>query len=110
MRWYNFQLLKYQGKSLVMLGGAETRWRPKTRAKYKLSLGMKKILNPNFSKEKVIVIEDSSSQEDLEDEEGLYSKLVHSRKEHSITPKSSPGKDKDAKQPKVCSTEKYIPL
>ena len=27
--------VKYQGKSFVMLGGAETRWRPKTRAKKK---------------------------------------------------------------------------
>ena len=60
--------VRYQGKSLVMLGGAETRWRPKTRAKNKLRLSMKKILNPKFAKEKVIVIEDSSSQEDLEDE------------------------------------------
>ena len=41
------------------------RWRPKIRAKNKLRLGMKKILNPKFAKEKVTVIEDSSSQEDL---------------------------------------------
>ena len=71
---------------------------------------MKKILNPKFAKEKVTIIEDSSSQEDLEDEEGLDSKLVQSKKEHLVTPKSSPGKDKDAKQPKVCSTEKVSPL
>ena len=45
-----------------MLGGAETRWKHKTRAKNKLRLNMKKILNPNFAKEKVTVIEDSSSQ------------------------------------------------
>ena len=37
-----FSNVKYKGKSFVMLGGAETRWRPKTRAKYKLSLGMKR--------------------------------------------------------------------
>ena len=56
------------------------------------------------------VIEDSSYQEDLEDEEGLDSKLVQRRKEHLVTPKSSLSKDKDAEQPKVCSTEKCIPL
>ena len=102
--------VKYQGKSLVMIRGAETRWRPKTRAKYKLRLGMKNILNPKFAKEKVTVIEDSSSQEDLEDEEGLDSKLVQSKKEHLVTQKSSLDKDKDAEQPKVCSTKKDRPL
>ena len=71
---------------------------------------MKKILNPKFAKEKVTVIEDSSSQEDLEDEEDLDSKLVQSRKEHSVTPKSSPEKDKVAEQQKVCSVEKDRPL
>ena len=57
--------VNYQGKSFVKLGGAKMRWRPKTRAKNKLMLNMKKILNPNFAKEKVTVIEDRSSQEDL---------------------------------------------
>ena len=84
--------VKYQGKSLVMLGGEKMRWRSKTRAKIKLRLNMKKILNPNFSKEKVTLIEYSSSQEDLEDEEGLDSKLAQSKKEHSVTLKSSPDK------------------
>ena len=66
--------VKYQGKSLVMLGGAETRWRPKTRAKNKLRLNIKKILNPKLAKEKVIAIEEYSYQEDLEEEEGSDSK------------------------------------
>ena len=35
--------VKYQGKSLVILGGAETRWRPKASEKKKLSLNMKMI-------------------------------------------------------------------
>ena len=83
-----------------MLGGAETRWRPKTRAKNKLRLNMKNILNPKLAKEKVTVIEDSSSQEYLEEEEGMDSKQVHSKKEHSVTLESSPGKDKVAEQPK----------
>ena len=89
-----------------MLGGAEMRWRPKTRAKNKLILSMKKILNPKLAKEKVTVIEDSSSQEDLEEEEGLDSKQVHSKKEHPVTLESSPGKDKVVEQLKVCSTER----
>ena len=71
---------------------------------------MKKILNPNFSKEKVTLIEYSSSQEDLEDEESMDSKLVQSKKEHLVTQKSSLDKDKDAEQPKVYSTEKDRPL
>ena len=86
--------VEYQGKSFVMLGGAEMRWRPKTRVKNKLRLNMKKILNPKLAKEKVTVIEDSSSQEDLEDEKVLASKQVQSKKEHSVTLKSSPEKDK----------------
>ena len=53
--------IKYQGKSFVMLGGAEMRWIPKTRAKNKLRLSMKNILNPKLAKEKITVIEDSSS-------------------------------------------------
>ena len=55
---------------------------------------MKKMLNPKFTKKKVTVIEYSSSQEDLEDEKGLDSKQVQSKKEHSVTLKSSPEKDK----------------
>ena len=43
---------------------------------------MKKILNPKLAKEKVTVTEDSSSQEDLEEEECMDSKQVHSKKEH----------------------------
>ena len=63
--------VKFQGKSFVMLG--ESNWRPKTRAKNKLRLNMKKILNPNLMKEKITVIEDSSSQEGMEEEERLCS-------------------------------------
>ena len=55
---------------------------------------MKNILNAKLAKEKVTVIEDSSSQEDLEEEEGLDSKQVHTKKEHSVILESSPGKDK----------------
>ena len=65
--------IKYQGKSFVMLGGVEMRWRPKTRAKNKLRLSMKKLLNPKLAKEKIIVIEDSSYREDLEEDEDLNS-------------------------------------
>ena len=52
--------VKFQGKSFVMLG--ETKWRPKTRAKNKLRLNMKRILNPKLRKEKITMIKDSSSQ------------------------------------------------
>ena len=51
--------IKFQGKYFVMLG--ETKGRPKTRVKNKLRLNMKRILNPKLRKEKITVIEDSSS-------------------------------------------------
>ena len=70
--------VKFQGKYFVMLG--ESKWRPKRRAKNKLRLNMKKILNPNLMKEKITVIEDSSSQEDMEEEESLSSQQVHIKK------------------------------
>ena len=56
------------------------------------------------------VIEKYSYQEDLEDAQGMDSKQFDSKKEHSVTLKSSPEKDKVAEQPKVCSTEKDRPL
>ena len=89
-----------------MLGGAEMRWRPKTRAKNKLRLNMKNILNPNFDKEKVTIIEDSSSQEDLEEEEDMDSNQDQIKKEQSMSLQSLPEKDKVAEKPEFFSTER----
>ena len=50
-----------------MLGEIGIAWRPKTRPKNKLRLNMKKLLNPKLAKKKITVIEDSSSQEELEE-------------------------------------------
>ena len=58
--------VKFQGKYFVMLG--ESNWRPKTIAKNRRILNMKRILNPSLMKEKIAMIEDSSSQEDMEEE------------------------------------------
>ena len=58
-----------QKKYLVHI--EEIKWRPKTRAKNKLRLNMKRILNPKLKEEKITVIEDSSSEEDVEGEEEL---------------------------------------
>ena len=58
--------IKHQGKVLSMSGEIGTCWRPKTRPKNKLRLNMNKLLNPKLAKKKIIVIEDSSSQEELE--------------------------------------------
>ena len=52
-----------------MLGEVGAVWRPKTRSKNKLRLNMKNLLNPKLAKEKVTLIEDSSSQEKLDDSE-----------------------------------------
>ena len=51
--------LKFHGRSYAMIG--ESNWRPKTRPKNKLRLNMKNILNPKLAKEKITVIEGSSS-------------------------------------------------
>ena len=48
-----------------MLGEIAHVWRPKTRPRNKLRLNMKKLLNPKLNKERVIVIDDSSSEEKL---------------------------------------------
>ena len=51
--------ITFGGKSYAMIG--ESNWRPKTRATNKLRLNMKKLLNPRPMKDKITVIEDSSS-------------------------------------------------
>ena len=79
-----------------MLGETERRWRPKPRAKNKLRLNIKTILNPRLMKEKIVVIEDSSSQEDMKEEEILISQQVHIKKEHLVILESSTGRDKVA--------------
>ena len=102
--------VKFLGKSFVMLGEIGTRWRPKTRAKNKLRLNMKKILNPILMKEKVTVIEDSSSQEDMEEEENFNSQQIHINKEKLVILESSICKDKVAEQSIDFSTERVRSL
>ena len=41
---------------------------------------MKKLLNPNLSQEEITVIEDSSSQEELEEDEGLNVREIKGKK------------------------------
>ena len=75
--------VKFQGKSYAMLG--DSTWRPKMRPKNKLRLNMKKIMNPKLAKEKIVVIgsEDSSSQENLKEDEDL-SEQVENKREDSV--------------------------
>ena len=42
---------------------------------------MKKLLNPKLAKEKITVIEDSSSREDLKEDEDLNSEQANSKRE-----------------------------
>ena len=72
--------IKHQGKFLSMLGKIGTDWRPMTRPKNKLRLNMKKLLNPKLAKKKIIVIEDSSSHEELEDIEDKKEKDMKGKK------------------------------
>ena len=64
--------IKFPSKSYAMIG--ESNWRPKTRPKNKLRLNMKNLLNPKLAKETISVIEYSSSQEDLKEDEDMNSK------------------------------------
>ena len=80
--------VKFQRRYYAMLG--ESTWRNKTRPKNKLRLNMKKLLNPKLAKEKIIVInsEDSSSQENLKDDEDLYEQ-VENKREYLVIKKDS---------------------
>ena len=93
--------IKFHGKSYVVIG--ESNWRPKTRAKNKLRLTMKRILNPRLMKDKITIIEDSSSREDLEEDEDLNSQQVDSKKEDPLTVKSTSVKNKVIEQSKYSS-------
>ena len=73
--------IKHQGKNLSMLGDIGVGWRPKTRPKNKLRLNIKKFLNPKLAQKKIIVIEDSSSQEELEENEYLNVKEMKGKKQ-----------------------------
>ena len=61
--------LNFHGNSYAMIG--ESNWRPKTIPKNKLRLNLKKLLNPKLAKENITIIEDSSSREDLKEDEDL---------------------------------------
>ena len=73
--------IKHQGKVLKMLGEIGIAWRPKTRSKNKLRLNMKKLLNRKLAENKITVIEDSSSQEKLEDSEDENKKVMKGKKQ-----------------------------
>ena len=68
--------ITHQGKVLKMLGEVGVVWRPKTRPKNKIRLNMKKPLNPRLAEKKITIIEDSSSQEKLEDIEDENKKVM----------------------------------
>ena len=75
MKFVELALITHQGKVLKMLGEVGAVWRPKTRPKKKLRLNMKKLLNPKLAEKKITIIEDSSSQEKLEDSEDENKRL-----------------------------------
>ena len=83
----------------------EVNWRPKTRVKNKLRLNMKKIPNPKLRKEKVTVIENSTFEEDVEEEEELSCQQVYIKKENSMLLESFRGKEKVSEKPINFSTE-----
>ena len=82
-----FVSITHQGKVLKMSGEVGAVWRPKTRPNNKLRLNMKKLLNPKLDEEKVTVIEDSSSQEKLDDSEdgNKCKKPIESKEKYVFT-------------------------
>ena len=72
--------ITHQGKVLEMLGEVGAIWRPKTGPKNKLRLNMKKLLNPKLAEDKITIIEDSSSQEKLKDNEDENKKVMKGKK------------------------------
>ena len=72
--------ITHQGKVMKMLGEVGAVWRPKTRPKNKLTLSMKKLLNPKLTEKKVTVIEYSSSQEKLDDSEDDNKEVMKGKK------------------------------
>ena len=66
-----FASVTHQGKTFKMLGEIAPMWRIRTRPRNKLRLNMKKLLNPKLNKERVTVIDDSSSDEKLTDDKGV---------------------------------------
>ena len=76
--------IKHQGKSLSMLGEIGVGWRPKTIPKNKLKLNMKNLLNPKLAQEKITIVEDSSSQEELEEDEKLNDRKINDKKQVSL--------------------------
>ena len=80
MKVVEFASVTHQGKVLKMLGEVGAVWRPMTRLKKKLRLNMKKLLNPKLDKEKVTVIENSSSQEKLDGSEDDNKEVMKGKK------------------------------
>ena len=87
--------VKVHKKSLMQLEGVK--WRLKTRPTNKLRLNMKRILNPKLKKEKIIVIEDSSSEENMESKEDLGSKQDYIQQDHSVSLEPVQGGHKSSK-------------
>ena len=81
--------IKHQGKTLSMLGEIGVGWSPKTKTKNKLRLNMKKLLKPKLAQEKITVIEDSSSQEELEENEDSNVKEMKGKKQVILEDKSA---------------------
>ena len=72
-----------------MLGEIGTAWRPNTRPKNKFRLNIKKLLNPKLAKKKITVIEDSSSQEEVKDNEDQNEKDMKCKKQMVLENKSA---------------------
>ena len=66
---------------------------------------MKRILNPKLKEEKIRVIKDSWTKEDMESEEELSPQQVYIEEEHSVSFELSWGRDKVSEEPITFSIE-----
>ena len=81
----DLQVLEVKSQKKYLLQMGKSKWRPKTRATNKIRLNMKRILNPKMKNEKVTIIEDSSSEENMENEEDSSSHEHYIQEDHLVS-------------------------
>ena len=97
-----------------MVGEAASYWRPKTRAKNKLRLNMKKLLNPRLNTNEVTILDDLSSDEkpevDKVSRKGKKQTVSKASSLHLAREKRSSLSVRDSSQPEPKLSEIYLEL
>ena len=69
---------------------------------------MKRILNPKLGKEKITIIEDSSSEENMENEEDSSSQQHYIQKDHLVSLEPVQGGPKTSEGQTTCHIEQGV--